>query len=893
MGAVSLKTLNEYVFPVENNEEELRKEPFRSQKKSLTAITDEAVKASGEDHTANGEDEEKSLIDPKSLLDDKKVSAVEAIKPFLQRRGAVVGESVPPDPGYWYSSSAKKKREGKGSLESSLPEDIRQIIREKILGKHPLFSAYSPFIQKLFEDAFEMRSYRAGEVVAEETDSSPFCYVLQGSIELLTKEEQEEERKKKGMYSNSSMQKNNSGGKIYAVVLQPSSQEYYERKRVKRRQGEDFGREGLLHFLSGERFGYTAIARVHSVVLQFSQEVYKKILMVHFLESHELLANTISHVRVFAGFSDAERSHIARTVKPMTFHRGEVLLAAGSSPNDLMIIEEGVVEVVRPMGTLPCRLPVQVKFLMPTECVGDAEIFSWDAFSPYDYVAYSSRVKVLCLDQDYFYKFHGHPLLEHLFDRINVKDVKTRKELVENLRHQGGAHHLVDLSSSDDEEIEKRGRSIQPKSSTTSGFLPPIPSQHVKKEADSTSEVHYKSTKIERIRKTPDIAVEGSRDRAALRDENDAVGGRTNSGQDSHSRRKEEGRKAQQVALDVSPGEVFKKEMMGDCATEDDQEEEDLYAPSVNIKTPEVSEFLLEVFFQRRAYCDCDVEECGTALTAFTSPRPLRDGTVLFSAEHLTVPGESEAVAKARRLRRRKENPPLDYPRQYLYVVYKGAIELLDREGAPIALITAGGSVGEHRLLKNQSAVCDVTARVVSTDGSGCEIIRLARRIYRHTLLRTFIGAYEAFQDLFSCLPFANDIAPSHLLVLHQCMELITLGPASVILAEHVTPREVYILLDGSVSIRFNGSSAQEKSSGVEEAVEVFHAQRGDGIGALELIDEVKARAAYITEGRVRVFRIPASQFFSVLRLVIPYFESLRETSRYRQLYGSARKVPL
>lgn len=891
--AVNLDSLDAYIFPVEESEgEKLRRCSSRPQKRSVMSLANEVMNSRMGECVDNKEDGGEKPIYSTYFPNLKKESLMEHTQPFFKRRGAVVGESVSPDPGYWYCSSARKLREGEGSCENCLPEDIRRIIRGKILAHHPLFSKYSPFIQKLFEDAFVMRSYRSGEVVVKEADSSPFCYVVRGSVELLTEQEREEnELKKKGIYSSTSQQRSVKSGMVHPMAPHPPPKECHERKRVKRREGEDFGQEGLLHFLFGERFGYTAVALVPSLVLHFSREVYKKILMVHFLESHEILVNIINHVHVFAGFSDAERSHISRAVKSMSFCRGDVLLPAGSSPQNLMIIEEGVVEVVRPMGTLPCKLPVQVKLLMPTECVGDAEIFSWDFFSPYDYVAYSAEVKVLYLDEGYFYKYHGHPLLQHLFKKINVKDMETRKELVQSLRHQVDAQRVVDLSS-DDERDEANVRRIGEKCGPSTRLLSSIPMQYVPKQVDTLQEIKMEGGRDEMNDKLPEVAVEGSRGCAAVRLENEGIENTTNHMQNKNGTVEENPWKKQEIAVYFPSGELSKHERLsGDLTTEDEEEEEDIYAPSVNIKAPEITDFLLENFFERRAYCGCHFSECGTALTAFTSPRPLRPGTVLFSAEPLTLPGESEAVVKARRLRRRKDNPHLDFPRQYLYVVYKGAIELLDRDGEQIALITAGGSVGEHRLLKSKTGVCDVTARVVCTGAEGCQVIRLARHIYRHNLLRGFVEAYEAFRDLFSCLPFAQDIPPSHLLVLYQYMDFITLGPASVILAEDVHPREVFVILDGSVSIRFRGGGMNQNSSGGDENVEVFHAQRGDGIGALELMDNVKARAAYITEGRVGVFRIPASQFFSVLRLVIPYFESLRHTTRFRQLYGSARKV--
>lgn len=903
-----IDNLDAYIFPLENDREhKLGFGSSQSRKAIRTARTEDAVEGRIKEVNDDGELRKNRSLDGAILshapsetfshAEDEK--ALECIQSFLQRRDAVVGESVPPDPGYWYSPAAKQRRE-EGLLENSFSDDVRKIIQEKILVQNPLFNGYSPFIQKLFEDAFEKHSYRAGEVVSEKFDASPFCYVLQGSVELLTsKEREQEERKKKGIQTTSSQDINYTFNKTIPVTLLSSSLRH-RGKPIKRRQGEDFGREGLLHFLYGERFGYIAVARAPSVVLRLSREVYKKILMVDCLESHEMLTNTLNHVRVLARFSDAERSQIARAVKPMSFNKGDVLLAAGCSPPKLLIIDEGVVEVLRPIGSSSCRLPIQVKLLMPSECVGDAEIFSWDACSEYDYVAYSSEVRVLSLDQDYFYRFHGHPLLEHLFDQINVKEVKTRKEFVQNLQHLGDFRHLVDSSSDDEREDVERSKNHS-KCIPSSSFLPTIQWRSTDKEKNDAKTHEKETSETREGRQLPVITVARDSGRTATRIEKEKVGGVPISVRNPNcgaERVRKDPKK--EIALYSPPSWLLREEREKSSSTidweieesdeGDETDEDSLFVPSVNIKSPEVTSFLLENFFVRRAYCDCNGEECGVAITAFTSPRSLRAGSELFFAEPLRQPDECESVVKARRLRWRKSHPPLDYPQQYLYVVYKGSIELLDREGFQIAIIHPGGSVGEHRLLKNKTAACDVTARVVSTDPKGCEVIRLARHIYRHSLLRTFVGAYEAFQDLFSCLPYANDIPAAHLLVLHQHMELVTLGPASVILAQHVTPREVYIVLDGTVRIRIDNGETRSSSVAMEETQEIFHAQRGDAIGALELIDNVKAQATYIAEGRVQVFRTPASQFASVLRLLIPYFNSLRETSRYRQLYGSSRR---
>lgn len=904
-----IDNLDAYIFPLQNDQEhKLGIGSFQPWKSVRTTLTEDAVKGRLKEGIGNGDAGRNKSLDgailshtpPETFSDGEDEKRLECMQSFLQRRGAVVGESVPPDPGYWYSSAAKWRRE-EGSLDSSFSNDVRKVIQEKILAQNPLFSGYSPFIQKLFEDAFEKRSYRAGEVVTEEFDDSAFCYVLQGSVELLTpKEREQEERKKKGIQSTSSREKNCTCNRISPVALLSSPLQHLQ-KKIKRRQGEDFGREGLLHFLYGERFGCIAVARVPSVVLRLSRDVYKRILMVDCLESHQMLTNTINHVRVLARFSDAERSQIARAVKPVRFRRGDVLLAAGSSPQKLLIIDEGVVEVLRPVASSSCRLPIQVKLLMSSECVGDAEIFSWDSCSEYDYVVYSSEVQVLSLDQDYFYRFHGHPLLEHLFDQINVKEVRSRKEFVQNLQHLGDFHHLVDPSSSDDEREDGGGNKTYLKSITSSSFLPTIQGRCTDQEKKDANPQEKETSETREGRQLPVIAVAKDNGRTVLRVEKEEVGRIPISARNPNceaERVKKDPKR--EIALYSPPSWLLREETekcsssndweIVECDEGDETDEDSLFIPSVNIKSPEVTSFLLENFFVRRAYCDCNGEECGIAITAFTSPRFLRAGTELFSAEPQRQPNESECVVKARRLRWRKSHPWLDYPQQYLYVVFKGSIELLDREGFQIAVIRPGGSVGEHRLLKNKTAACDVTARVVSTDPKGCEVIRLARHVYRHSLLRTFVEAYEAFQDLFSCLPYANDIPPAHLLVLHQYIELVTLGPASVILAQHVTPREVYIVLDGTIRIQSDNGETRSRGEAMEETKEVFHAQRGDAIGAFELIDNVKSQATYIAEGRVQVFRTPSSQFASVLRLLIPYFNSLRETSRYRQLYGSSRK---
>lgn len=684
-------------------------------------------------------------------------------QPFTGRRNAVVGESVPADPTYWFSSTRFVEEKS---------EEIAHVVRDELLGSHPCFSFYAPFIKKLLEDAFELRVFEAEEVVTNPEDDGSFCYVVQGSIELVPQ---------------SILEKRKTSSRPSAWL--------HQRARQKRRKGEDFGREGLLHILRGPRFDYTAIALLPSAVLSIRRTVFKKIMMVNYLEPHEFLANTINYVRVFDGFSNEEKSRIAEAVEPIDFKKGDILLKSGTTPEFLYVIQQGSVEVTK---LLPSGLQAQVKLLVPSECVGDAEIFSWDAKSQYDYTAYDDIVKVLRLSQDFLYEFHGNPLLQHLFEHINVTEVAGRKTLVDEIRRKD-AHRVMDASESDsdvDNDDRRRRRSSN------------------------------------RSKKQEVISV------AACDEEIPGL------------------------------GEDYDEE--SDSLDSDDEER---YICPENMKSPEVTNFLLQHFFSRKEYNRCDGVQRGISLTIFSSPRHVKTGTVLFSSEPEALPGENEKVVRARRLRQRIAKPSFDNNEQFLYVIMKGTIELLDRGGARIATVNPGGSVGEHRLLKKKSAACEVSAVVVSPEG--CDIIRLPRKIYRSCLLSSYVEEYEEMCALFSQLPFSAGFPESHLLVMNQYMNIIELGTASVVLAENVIPRDVFILVNGI--IRICASSIPE----------IYDVAKGDTVGGLEVLDGVKSRAAYITEGKVTVLRIPADQFLSVFRLGMAFVDQLRYTSRYKSLYGN------
>lgn len=676
-----------------------------------------------------------------------------SMQPFLRRRDAVVGETVPPDPTYWFSPSRYIS-----------PKDpaLLDVMRKDFLDVHPWFSGYAPFIKKLFEEAFEFRAFEYQDLVSQPGDDYGFCYVLKGSVEITPCEEEP------------------------AEARSPRASSWlHQRVRVKCRQGDDFGREGLLHFLCGPRLSYYAKALVSSTVLMIKRETFKKIMMVNYLERHDFIGRTINYVRVFDAFSDAEKSRIAGAVEVVVFKKGDTLLRAGETPQYLHVIQEGTVEVKK---SLPSGLHAQVKLLVPSECVGDAEIFSWETKSLYDYIA-NEEVKTLRLPQDFLYEFHGNPLLQHLFGKINVKEVQGRKALADEMRRKD-EYSVVDFSESEEDVVEMMMKSKKQKE------------------------------------KTP-----------------------------------------RDVPCDDLP--VTETDEEDDTLDSDDEER---YITPVNMKSDEVTNFLLTHFFSRRGYSKSEATPRGIALTVFASPRRVAHGVVLFSAEPATLEGQSEAVARSRRLRRRKDHPAFDNNEQYLYVVYKGTVELLDRDGDRIALIEAGGSVGEHRLLKRVSAACEVTARVASPEG--CELIRLPRKIYRATLMPSYVQEYTSFKQLFAFLPFSSGFPEPYLLVLHQHVALKDIGVASVLIAEGVTPREVYILCDGKVQIR---SSVNK---------ELHYAQPGDVLGGLEVLDSVQSRAAYITEGRVHVLCIPAVQFLSIFRLGTAFVDHLRHTARFRKLYG-------
>lgn len=690
-------------------------------------------------------------------------------QPFTGRRNAVVGESVPADPTYWFSPSRFVEEKS---------EEMLQLVREELLGRHPCFSFYAPFVKKLLEDAFELRVFEAEEVVTNPEDDASFCYVVQGSVELVPQNILEKRR----------------------ISPRPSAW-LHQRERQKRRKGEDFGREGLLHILRGPRFDYTAVALLPSAVLTMRRSIFKKIMMVNYLEPHDFLANTINYVRVFDGFSNTEKSRIAEAVEPVAFKKGDILLRTGETPEFLYVIQQGSVEVT---NLLPSGLRAQVKLLVPSECVGDAEIFSWDSKSQYDYTAYED-VKVLRLPQDFLYEFHGNPLLQHLFGCINVAEVAGRKTLVEEIRRKD-AHRVMDISESesDVEEDTRRRRSMD---------------KNKKRDSSPTTTT-------------------------AVHDEEE-----------------------------TSPPPGLGEDDYDDESDTLDSDDEERYICPENMKSPEVTNFLLQHFFSRKEYNRCDGIQRGISLTIFSSPRHIKPGAVLFSSEPEALPGESEKVVRARRLRQRNAKPAFDNNEQFLYVVMKGTIELIDREGARIATVNPGGSVGEHRLLKKKSAACEVTAVVTSPEG--CDIIRLPRKIYRSCLMPTYVEEYEEMRALFSQLPFSAGFPESHLLVMNQYMNIIELGTASVVLAENVTPRDVFILVNGIIRIC---------ASAIPE---VYDVAKGDTVGGLEVLDGVKSRAAYITEGKVTVLRIPADQFLSVFRLGMAFVDQLRYTSRYRNLYGN------
>eukprot|EP00796_Vickermania_ingenoplastis_P003604 gene3604-2544_t len=667
-------------------------------------------------------------------------------KPYTHRRDAVVGESVPADPTYWFSPARFVEEKTPATLE---------MVRAEVL-QHPWFAGYSPFIKKLLEEAFELRAFEAEEIVTEPEADLVFSYVLHGAVELVPF---------------GAMEARNSAPRASAWLS--------HQLRDKRHKGDAFGQEGLLHFLRGPRMGFTAVTLLPSVVISLRRTVFKRIMMVNYLEPHDFLANTINYVRVFDTFTNAEKSRVAEAVKPVQFRKGDVLLATGAAPTGLCMIQSGCVEVTRRLSS---GLQAQVKLLVPSECVGDAEIFSWEAKSLYDYTAVED-VTGLWLEESFLYSFHGKPLLQHLFGRINVAEIQRRKELVEEIQRLDD-YTVVDLSDSDAGVDEHTGNG---------------------------------STR--------------------MREGND--------GESSDD------------ALD--------------------SDEEERYLTPVNMKSPETTNFLIDHFYTRKAYSRCDGVQRGRTLTVFTSPRHIPYGAVLFSAEPATLPGESEAVVRARRLRRRRDRPTFDNNEQFLYVVYRGVIEVSDRDGARIGTVSRGGSVGEHRLLKRVSAACEVTATVVSREG--CDVMRLPRKMYRLCLMASYLREYEKFMKLFSVLPYAAGFPEPYLLVLQQCMDRRVIGTASVLLAEGVTPHDVFIVCDGRVRICS------------PHTAEVHYVERGDPVGGLEILDGVASRAAFVTEGRAQVLRMPAEQFLGVFRLGVAFVDHLRETARYRQLYGSGWKA--
>lgn len=701
--------------------------------------------------TKNDSNQKTSELDPSSLNKFSITEFRSIIQPSMGRRDAVVGENIVPDPTYWFSPQRFKVEK---------PEETLQILRENILATHPWFSTLDPFIKMLLEDAFQFCVFQQDDVVTSPGEDAAFCFVVRGSIELVPQH-------------------------LMAIRNKNprASSWLHRRTRIRKRPGEDFGREGLLHKLEGPRFSYTSIALLPAAVFRLGRTEYQKILMVSNLEPHMLLTGTLNYVRVFDSFSDAERSKIAKAVKSVNFRKGDVILRAGSIPDSLYIIEEGAVEVLR---SVPNSGAVQVKLLVHSECVGDAEIFSWDNKSQYEYVAYED-VKALQLDQDFLYKFHGNPLLQHLFSRINTAEIANRKRLIK-------------------EVVEIDSRSVVD---------------------SSDSDLDYEGASSLLLKKK------------------------------SYSDDCGEGNTSEDDELEIISSD-----------------DEDLYV--VDIKTPETTQFLINRFFTRREYGRADGVQRGIALTAFSSPRHIKAGTVLFRAEPDVQPGENKAIARARRLRMRKCDHLLDSSEQFLYVVQSGSIDLLDREGRVITTFSEGESVGEHRLLKKISSPCEVTAVVSSTEG--CSILRLPRKIFRYALLSSYVAEYEHLKEMLCSFSYLSGFPEANMLVMHHKMERTDLGNTSLILAENVTPCFVFILCDGVVRIQSSHTS------------ELHYVQKGDPIGGIEVVLGVLSRAAYITEGHATVLKIKASDFPSVFYYGIPFVDFLRKTSRFRRFYGSGWK---
>lgn len=644
--------------------------------------------------------------------------------PYLGRRGAVCGDCVPADPTYWCSPQKQVFQKN---------DDIVEILRNEVLNQHPWFCHYAPFIKTLLEESFERKAFESNDVVSSPDDDNRFFFVVEGSVELLSPEA------------------------LIARRQSPRAAAFLGKHARRRfRKGEDFGREGLLHMADDSRFHYTAVALLPSILLTLRRSIFQKIMMVNHLEPHDFLANTINYVRVFDSFSNAERSRIAEVVEPVEFSAGEVVLGEGVLAEQLYIIQEGIVEVKK---RLPSGLHTQVKLLVPSECVGDVEIFSWDAKSVYDYAAYT-QVKALQLPQDFLYEFHGNPLLKHLFDRINLTDVRNRKRLVDEILRKE-AYTLIDPSDTDSED-----------------------DVHSNDELDSDDEA------------------------------------------------------------------------------------------MMSIKTPEVTQFLLDVFFTKSGYNDSDAAQRGITLTAFSAPLHLPAEQIVFRSEPAIVEGESERVVCARRLRRRAEKPCFD-DAQHLYVVLHGTVELLNRDGARIASIAPGQSFGEQRLLKKVKAANEITAVVVSPEG--CDVLRLPRRLFRKNLMMPLANDYEVFNNLFSSLPFSAAFRESYLLIMQQLTHKLELGPASILLAEGVDPQNVFIVCSGKVQMR----STRRND-------EVYLAEHGDVIGGLEVMDGIESLASFTVIEKAVIIRIPADQFMSVFRPGLPFVDSLRGTSRF-SIYRSTR----